>query len=75
MAKHDIFLIDGIIDDRIDKKIPSKDKGEVFSCLLLNRQSAPPVSTAQYHITSAKSRLFCNIRKQYVLKYLTSDSI
>ena len=30
MAKHDIFLVDGIIDDRIDKKIPSNDKGEVF---------------------------------------------
>ena len=30
MAKHDIFLVDGIIDDRIDKRIPSNDKGEVF---------------------------------------------
>ena len=30
MARNDIFLIDGIIDDRIKNKIPSSDRGEVF---------------------------------------------
>lgn len=33
MAKHDIFLIDGIIDERIKQKYPSNDKGEVFEYL------------------------------------------
>lgn len=33
MAKHDIILIDGIIEDRIVQSFPSKDKGEVFEYL------------------------------------------
>ena len=33
MAKHDIILIDGIIETRISQSLPSVDKGEVFEYL------------------------------------------
>ena len=33
MAKHDIILIDGIIETRISQSLPSTDKGEVFEYL------------------------------------------
>ncbi len=33
MAKNDVFLIDGIIEDRINSCFPSNDKGEVFEYL------------------------------------------
>lgn len=30
MAKNDIYLIDGIIDERVNRAFPSSDRGEVF---------------------------------------------
>ena len=30
MAKNDLILLDGILEDYISKQLPSKDAGEVF---------------------------------------------
>lgn len=37
MAKNDMILIDGIVEDRISKKIPSTDEGEVFEYLTVEQ--------------------------------------
>lgn len=37
MAKNDKVLLDGIIDERIEKKFPSEDRGEVFEFLVLEQ--------------------------------------
>lgn len=33
MAKNDVLLIDGIIDERVEKKLPSQRRDEVFEYL------------------------------------------
>ncbi|MCL9643061.1 AIPR family protein [Rahnella victoriana] len=37
MARNDTVLLDGIIEDRIEKNLPSNDKGEVFEYLVLEQ--------------------------------------
>ena len=51
MAKNDIVIVDHIIKERIDKNIPSKDKGEVYE-FLANEQILKDLDLSKEEILS-----------------------